>query len=215
MPHLSNPITVRSITTGYSDSEDRLWARLVLDNGEEARLWLTRRLTLRLCKGVVDLLIDRRAKESNLDIDELKNSIAKARLGAELDQAQSRLGETPAPPPPEPNTPVATGICHSIDITPTKGDWRFVFKAANTPGYLLPINQEGVVRLVAGLLKQSEANGWDVPASVHQNLFIEKESLDPRKNTKNGDNSGSGSDSKPAPDDDGDGDSGSGGGSGG
>lgn len=202
---MSAPITVRSITTGYSDSEDRLWARLVLDNDEEARLWLTRRLTLRLCKGVVDLLIDRLAKESNLDIDELKNAIAKARLGAELDQAQSRLGETPAPPPPEASTPIATGICHSIDITPSKGDWRFVFKAAGTPGYLLPIHQEGVVRLVAGLLKQSEANGWDVPASVHQNLFIDQGPTRSINNSGNGDSSGGGSGSTPEPDNDGDG----------
>ncbi len=166
---MTTPLQIQSITTGYSDSEDRIWARMVLTQGE-MRLWLTRRLVMRLCEGVLDLLIKSEKKEESTSIGELRDTIAKASVAAKIEQAKSRLNETPAPPPPDPETKLSSGICHSIDITPGASDWVFVWKSAGLSPCQLALNKDGVTRLVTGLIQQANANGWNVPESVHRGL---------------------------------------------
>jgi hypothetical protein len=166
---MTAPTRIQSITTGYSDSEDRIWARMVLHEGE-IRLWLTRRLVMRLCAGMLDLLIKAEKQEESSSIEVLRETIAKASIAAKIEQAKGRLSDTPAPPPPDPDVKLSSGICHSIDITPGANDWVFIWKSAGLPPCQLALNKDGVTRLVTGLIQQANANGWDVPESVHRGL---------------------------------------------
>lgn len=166
---MSSPVPIQSITTGYSDSEDRIWARMVLQDGE-TRLWLTRRLVLKLCASVLELLIKNETKQEPASIEQVQETIAKASLAAKIEQAKGHLHTTPAPPPPTPDARVERGICHSIDITPGANDWIFVWKSPGLTPCQLVLNKEGVTRLVTGLIQQANANGWNVPEAVHRGI---------------------------------------------
>lgn len=167
---MSAPKTIQSITTGYSDSEDRIWARMVLQDGE-TRLWLTRRLVMRFCESVLGLLIKAEKKGESTSIEELREAIAKANIAAKIEQAKERLSDTPAPPPPDPDTKLSQGICHTIDITPDPHHWVIVWRSAGLPPCQLTLNQDAVIRLVTGLMKQANANSWNVPESVHRGII--------------------------------------------
>lgn len=166
---MNPPVLIQSITTGYSDSEDRIWARMVLQEGE-TRLWLTRRLVLKLCASVLDLLIKNEARQETASVEGVQETIAKASLAAKLEQVKEHLHATPAPPPPTPTARVERGICHSIDITPGPNDWIFIWKSPGLTPCQLVLNKEGVTRLVTGLIQQANANGWNVPESVHRGI---------------------------------------------
>ncbi len=159
-------VRIQSITLGYSDSEDRVWVRLILQDDIEARLWLTRRLMLRLAEGLVDMLMQATIKKTNAMSPELELPMARAKLAAEFTDAQSTLTNTPAPPPPESKASIATGICHSVDISSSETYWSLTWRSTGTPNYLLDLDRGAVIRLVSGMVRQADTAGWDFPQSV-------------------------------------------------
>ena len=168
----SSPLTVQTITMGYSDSEDRLWLRVVLTDQNEARFWLTRRLLIRLCGAIADLLVKSYAKENEHELKELGEVLSQAKLAAEFEQAKDRLTETEAPPLSENPSPYPVGICHSVDITPGSPRWTVVWKVASTPGYSLAMDKVALLKLTAGLIEQAKRNGWNFPKDIETKLSL-------------------------------------------
>ena len=61
-----DPAIITNITFGYADSEDRLWARLIMTDQSETTIWLTRALCQAVCNGFGQLL----EKNTSLNPDE-------------------------------------------------------------------------------------------------------------------------------------------------
>lgn len=163
---------VQTITMGYSDSEDRLWIRVVLNDKNEARFWLTRRLLIRVCGAIADILAKTYAKENEHELRELGELLSHTKLAAEFEHAKSTLLDTEAPPLSETPSPYPVGICHSVDITPGKPRWSVVWKVASTPGFLLQLDGPALMKMVAGFMEQAKRNGWDFPKDIETKLSL-------------------------------------------
>lgn len=110
-----DPLLYLSITIGYSDSEDRLWIRLVRPQGE-AKLWMTRRLALALVRNSYDLLVQ--------DLQEAEAVSEHSKAVTEFLQKQG----DPAPPRnPESVTDIAGGLVSSVDISVGKTNFQWTF----------------------------------------------------------------------------------------
>lgn len=158
---------------GYSDSEDRIWVRMVLVDQTEARLWLTRRLVQVVCNGMADLLLKTRPKEKELPIPELSDTISKAKLAADFVKAKENPSDAQPPPPPTQPVPshLPTGVCHRVDIQPSEKVWSFIWMVAGTPGYLLTLDRGAAMRLTAGLLQQAKVCSWNLPDDIEKKLL--------------------------------------------
>jgi hypothetical protein len=151
---------IQSITFGYSDSEDRLWVRCVLQGGGESRFWLTRRLALALIKGVTDKLAD--------TLSPVPVPMDKALRLALEHQAGFEKPSDPAPPAPRSSSKAASemSLCTRIDLTPGNKSWRIVWIAGGQP-LTLNMAREAVHRMLAGLISRAQQAGWapELPAS--------------------------------------------------
>ena len=170
---MSDPLKIQTFTIGYSDSEDRVWVRVILVDHTEARLWLTRRLVQRVVETTADLLIKTLPKETDLSIPGLGNAISMAKLAADFAKAKENPSDAPAPPPPETRMAASlpVGLCQSLDITPAEKVWSFIWRTPGSPGYLLMIDRCAVMRLTAGLLTQAQTAGWNLPEAIEKKLL--------------------------------------------
>lgn len=145
---------IQSITFGYSDSEDRLWVRCVLQGGGESRFWLTRRLALALIKGITTKLAE--------TLPPVPVPMDKALRLAQEYQAGVEKPSEPAPPAPGPTSKVAgeMSLCTRIDLTPGSQKWRIVWVAAGQEPLTLNMPREAVHRMLAGLITRAQHAGW-------------------------------------------------------
>ena len=146
---------ILSITFGYSDSEDRLWARCVLAGRNESRFWLTRRLTLALIHTLAEKLHKTLPALPVPMEDSLRLAMEyQAALEAPADTAPTRSsttsGHTSAMP-----------LCHSIDITPSPEKvWGIQWRLENQQALALSPERNQVHRVLAILISRAEAAGW-------------------------------------------------------
>jgi hypothetical protein len=141
---------VASITLGYSDSEDRLWCRLILKNKNEAQFWMTRNLCFKFCKNVWKFL----KIHSPLTSDNFqKLTIEKA----------STLIPEKSPPPPE-KKQVISGLCISISID-YKDIYIIKFLTNSQTQYILHLSPEATCRLMNIFTKASFNANWHLPVS--------------------------------------------------
>ncbi len=171
------PEAVSTFTMGYSDGEDRIWVRLVLTPPREARLWLTRQMTLNLAKGLAGLIVKHREPPaaSQSVIPELAGAMSKAHLSADFQAAKANPSDREAPPPPDPKVAVFApgGLCPSVDLTPPKekgAPWQFIWRVPGSSGYLLSLPEASVLKLTAGLLNQANLAGWNFPPEIEKQL---------------------------------------------
>jgi hypothetical protein len=111
------PVLYTSVTMGYSDSEDRLWLRLV-DGAHEAKFWLSRRIALPMLERSYELLTQAQ------DRGEARQSHQSA-----VKEFLERKGDRPPPPNREVASGPAMGLVASIDITVSEQGARWVFSS--------------------------------------------------------------------------------------
>ncbi len=174
----ANPEPISTLTMGYADGEGCIGVRAVLAPPREAQIWLTRSLTLRIVKGVSELIVKTPAASSQYLLPELAGTIQKAKLAADYQQAKANPSDREAPPPPESGRvkQAKGGLCSSVDIRPGKDanhPWVFIWKVPGVAtGYVLSLPRQSVLRLIAGLIKQAEVAGWNFAAEIEQELGV-------------------------------------------
>ena len=149
-----------NITFGYSDSEDRLWIRLVLSDQSEARFWLTRRLTENLCQAIAGVIEkNTQAQHPNLSEQEVNQYLRKEFF----EVTQSTWDPTPPPPQATHNeTPLpAMQLCQTINID-FGSHWQLRFSGARGPEYTLVIEPIQASKFLLALLKQSQMGHWQI-----------------------------------------------------
>lgn len=143
---------ITNITFGYADSEDRLWARLILSDQTEERLWLTRALCQACCNAVSQLLKDTceiLPHETKLFLTPTQ------KLQLEL----SLVRESPTDPSPEQprsNQMVKSpSLCHTIKITPGTY-WQILFIGNSCGEFVLLMDRQQVFKFLLGLHEQGQ-----------------------------------------------------------
>lgn len=161
----TNPVKrSHSITFGYSDTEDRIWVRMLLESKSEVNFWINRRL----CKAIYEAMAGLLKKSKLVDDKEMEPEALEQHLKAEFFEL-SRSTFDPAPPPPPPNTAHGTeaqspkwiGLCHSVSIT-SGPKWLISFTAKGVD-YQLAIDRRSMIKVFVALLKTCVNAGWDIP----------------------------------------------------
>jgi hypothetical protein len=159
---MNNHKTAHNITFGYADSEDRLWARLLLTDQAEAKLWLTRKLCLGICQGICDML----EKYTYINGQKLEGAPLEKQLRTEYFEA-SRSTWDPTPPPPQPNnsTPSATNpiisLCHTAHID-AGSTWQLRFLSPHYPELRLPLDRYLTLKIFLAITQQAHKAGWNI-----------------------------------------------------
>ena len=160
---------VSNITFGYADSEDRLWARLILQDQSETMLWLTRALCQAFCNGLAKLLEERLAQteSSKMSVEQCQQHVR-----AEFFEAKTTTW-SPTPPPPDKNSgtelkPSHGKLCHTIQITPGE-QWQIKFCPPQDQVMILALTRPQAHKILAALLLQAHRAQW--------NLILEKDWL--------------------------------------
>lgn len=159
-----NPIKrSHSITFGYSDTEDRIWVRMLLEGDAEVYFWINRRL----CKAIYNAMADLLIKNKVIDGQELASKALEQHLKAEFYEL-SRSTFDPAPPPPKSDTSKTeqtaqkwVGLCHSVSIT-SGARWLMSFSTKGTD-YQLGVDRRSMIKVFVGLLKTCAKAAWDIP----------------------------------------------------
>lgn len=143
---------INNITLGYSDSEDRIWLRLVLANGNESFLWLTRKLTLQVITAIEKLITQETSTNTfnNSSTDILKNEF--------FEKSISVFDPTPEPPAKN-QIPEKCGLCHQIKITYTP-TWQISFEMPNNINYQLNLDRDKIFKVLIALIRQSNKANW-------------------------------------------------------
>ncbi len=167
--------TNASITFGYSDSEDRLWSRLIGNNGEEARLWITRLLCKKTCLELIKLL------EKSTPTHKIENTGIVLNQSATLAEEFMQAKNKPSDPSPELKKKSHTDnfqsteveVCHSIEIKQGKL-WQITFLLKNNKNVKLSVNRKGIFRILSTLISQSKNADWCLQLNPE---WLEKKSI--------------------------------------
>jgi len=149
---------VCNITFGYSDSEDRLWLRLILAEGGEAILWLTRRLCLALCSAIANQI----EKYTVINNIPLQGDALRQHLKKEFFETKtSTWAPSPAPQKQEEkiNNP-PSGVCHTAFIDTDGKVWVLRLAGPNNVEYALPMEREKILKILFALTRQANQNEW-------------------------------------------------------
>lgn len=147
---------VINITFGYSDSEDRLWTRLILKDGGEAFLWLTRRLTEHLCQAVVQMIEKHTsAEELGTQADNLLPTLKKEYYEI------SRTTWDPSPPKADNSHTISTGtqVCTQVTIN-KHTQWELIFRSNKGNTYELGMQRKELEKILAAFLLQGQKAQW-------------------------------------------------------
>lgn len=136
-----------SITIGYSDSEDRLWIRLVRPQGE-AKLWMTRRLALAVIEKSYELLV--------ADIPEAKAVQQHQQAVAEF---MKQKGDPAPPRNPESVMDFEGGLVSSVDITAGKTNFQWAFVSPRGKA-LFRSDVDKAHRLLEAFWARMRSSGW-------------------------------------------------------
>jgi len=138
-----------SVTAGYSDSEDRMWLKLVSAD-REVVIWATRRLLTSLLSQAEQFL-----KGKDTDEDWIaKHAQAVAPF---LDRGGDK---PPAKPDSVKDRAQPVGLAHEIQLT-RKGDrYLFIFKTGQGP-FGVPCSEAESHCLLELIYQRSLTAGWD------------------------------------------------------
>lgn len=152
----------QTITFGYSDSEDRLWIRLILENQSDAKFWLTRRLTENLCQTMAGLI----EKNIQEQFPEFAQDDIDQHLRKEFFEVTRSTWDPTPPPPSSENQAPSTSIqlCQTININ--LGDvWQLRFSGSRGIEYTFAIEPHQASKFLLALLKQSQVGHWQINAN--------------------------------------------------
>lgn len=136
-----------SLTVGYSDSEDRLWLRLVRD-GAEAKFWMTRRLAVALLDQSYGLMM---GSGNAADLDREHRDAVEEFVRQQGDQAPPRDRES--------QIEVRSGLITSINVSAAKGGvaWTFLSAQGNA---IFQGSRTEAHRLLEVFWQRIQAAGW-------------------------------------------------------
>ena len=149
----------QTITFGYSDSEDRLWIRLVLEDQSDAKFWLTRRLTENLAQTMASLIEKNvEAQYPHFSPEEIHQYLRKEFF----EVTQSTWDPTPPPPNAQPHqAPQVMQLCQTIHID-LGAVWQLRFSGTRGHEYTLSIEAHLAPKLLLALLKQAQIGHWQL-----------------------------------------------------
>ncbi|NBP26502.1 MAG: hypothetical protein EBU74_02455 [Betaproteobacteria bacterium] len=139
--------TYSSLTVGYSDSEDRLWLRLVRDGGE-AKFWMTQRLAIALLDQSYGLMI---GSGDAADLDREHHVAVEEFVRQQGDQAPPRDRES--------QIEVRSGLITSINVSAAKEGvaWTFVSTQGSA---IFQGSRTEAHRLLEVFWRRIQAAGW-------------------------------------------------------
>lgn len=143
------PQIATSITLGYSDSEDRLWCRLILKDKNETRFWLTRGLCFNFCKNIWQFL-------------NTHSPTATAAFQSFTKEQATSSAVDKSPPPPE-KVQVNSGLCTNININYQNDVYTIKFLTNSQSQYILQLNSEATCRLMNAFTISSFNANWHLP----------------------------------------------------
>ena len=149
-----------TLTIGYSDSEDRLWLRIIDKDSNEGRIWLTR--------GMTQNLINEFARQLEFDapdINVLDKIEPKLRLQVDLSVSKETF-ENVSPPPPSKSLEVIQvdgGLCVAVNFSKnTSGIWMVIWKGINSKVFTTPLSRKDMFLLLDSLSQRQEACCWEL-----------------------------------------------------
>lgn len=144
-----------SLTVGYSDSEDRIWVRLVGENAEQ-RAWLTRRGVLALIQKLANQL-----ETSLAQVDSILQIDSEQRLAMEQDEAADLMGgSAPVPPPKSEYQVVDSGLCTVFDLEIQQERWAVCLHTVSGRPLVFDGNRLQMHQFLKSLLNRQREAGW-------------------------------------------------------
>lgn len=145
-----------SLTVGYSDSEDRVWVRLVGENAEQ-RVWLTRRCVLALIQTLASAL-----ETSLVELDSILQMESSQRLAMEQDEAAGAMdGQAPAPAPRSKDYQIAEGgLCTVFDVQMQAERWVVRLHTVSGQPLVFDGNRLQMHQLLKSLLNRQREADW-------------------------------------------------------
>jgi hypothetical protein len=139
--------TYSSLTVGYSDSEDRLWLRMVRDGGE-AKFWMTRRLAIALLDQSYDLMV---GSASARALDREHRDAVEEFVRQQGDQAPPRDRDSPIE--------VRSGLITSVNVSVSESGvaWTFLSVQGNA---IFQGSRTEAHRLLEVFWRRIQAAGW-------------------------------------------------------
>lgn len=149
-----------SMTVGYSDSEDRLWVRLVGDHAEQ-RVWLTRRTTLALVQALAQQL-----EASLAELDSIVQIDPAQRLALEQDEAAGAMGASAPGPASKSADYLVTdcGLCTVFDLETHDERWLVRLQTIGVNPLEFYGNRLQVHQFLKSLLNRQREADWRLPA---------------------------------------------------
>lgn len=151
-----------SVTVGYSDSEDRVWVRLV-DAHVELRVWLTRRTVAGLIERLGKFL-----ESSLVELAPLITMESANRLSMEHDEAASLMSEvSPAPKKPEEGYAVIDGGLCALTEVDIRDSHSFVrlYPSGYAP-VVFNVSRLQAHQLLKSLINRQREAGWQVSVPI-------------------------------------------------
>ena len=155
---MTKPLTIRSLSMGYIQTEDRLWVRPTLTDGTQRQIWITRYLTEKLIRGLAELLqasyqevplpfpIDRETglKFEHEEATQLKSDANARQTGKDL---REPAGDE--------------GLCLNIEIKNIADfQWLLTWNTAQKTAYTMQPNRIEMHQLLQSLLRQQHMANW-------------------------------------------------------
>lgn len=156
---------ISNITFGYADSEDRLWARLILNDQTETTLWLTRALCQAGSNAIARLLEKNAGLESSNTLD--PEAQAKQVRMEYFEAKTTTWSPTPAAPDNQSQTVLASSgkLCHTLQITP--GDtWQLSFMPSGKETFTMLLKRNQLFKILIALLMQAHKANWHLQTEV-------------------------------------------------
>lgn len=151
-----------SLTVGYSDSEDRVWVRLVGENAEQ-RVWLTRRRVMALIQTLAS-----RLEATLADLSSILQIGSIQRLAMELNEAAESMNpEAPRPATGADGYQVMDGgLCTVFDLEVGKERWVVRLHTVSGQPLVFDGGRLQMHQLLKSLLNRQEEADWRLDKSV-------------------------------------------------
>lgn len=145
------------MTFGYSDSEDRLWVRLMAEDSN-ATFWLSRRLVSLFLPDVYKGLVGDQSPEAAC----LEHEKAVVELGAQRGDS--------SPSSPKLEGLISLGLIPTIRFSQNEVSYSMVFDG-NGAVAGFRCDRKAVHRVLEGLWSRQRALGWGLPAPWAETLL--------------------------------------------
>ena len=152
-----------TITFGYSDTEDRLWVRILNDDGSDKKMWLTRNLCGKICSCLASNL------EKTTSIDKEKSKVSAEifdQLASEHQIAVNKMIKATVSSRSEESikskSPGPIRLCNSVNISFGK-DWTIKFFCTEEENsFQIKTDRQNVHQILSALIKKCEQAGWNI-----------------------------------------------------